>query len=69
VGDAAGFAADSLAGRRAAGAASGRPDKMLVGISATTGYGFAAPSGHDEPTALAFEVPRAGLTAKVHRRA
>jgi hypothetical protein len=69
VGDAAGFAADSLVGRRAAGAASGRPDKMLVGISATRVHGFAAPSGHDEPTALAFEVPRAGLTAKVHRRA
>jgi hypothetical protein len=68
VGDVAGFAAGSLAGIRAAGAASGLPDKMLVGVSATTGYGFAAPSGHDEPTALACEVPRAGLTAKAHRR-
>jgi hypothetical protein len=41
---------------------------MLVELPATTVYGVAAPSGHDEPTALAFEVPRAGLTAKVHRR-
>jgi hypothetical protein len=51
VGDAAGFAAGSLAGIRVAGAASGRPDKMLVGVSATTVYGLAAPSGHDEPSA------------------
>jgi hypothetical protein len=40
---------------------------MLVGVSATTVYGFAAPTRHDEPTALAFQVPRDGLTAKVHQ--
>ena len=59
--------AGSLAGRHAAGAASGLPDKMLVGVSATTVYGFAAPTRHDEPTALAFQVSRAGLSAKVHQ--
>ena len=53
---------------RAADAASGLPAKMVVAVSATTVYGFAAPARHDEPTALAFQVPRAGLTAKVHQR-
>jgi len=61
------LAAGSLAGRHAAGAASGLPDKMLVGVSATTVCGFAAPTRHDEPTALAFKVSRAGLSAKVHQ--
>jgi hypothetical protein len=68
VGDAAGFAAGSLAGMRAAGAASGLPDKIPVGVSATTLYGFAAPTRHDEPAALAFQILRAGLTAEVHQR-
>lgn len=63
-----GTGAGSLAGMRAADAASGLPAKMLVGASASTVYGFAAPTRHDEPTALAFQVPRAGLTVKVHRR-
>jgi hypothetical protein len=66
VGESVGVGAGSLAGMRAADAASGLPEKMLVGVSATTVYGFAAPTRHDEPTALAFQVPRDGLTAKVH---
>jgi hypothetical protein len=66
VGESVGVAAGSLAGMRAADAASGLPDKMLVGVSATTVYGFAAPTRHTEPTALAFQVPRDGVTAKVH---
>jgi hypothetical protein len=68
VGQAVGTGAGSLAGMRAADAASGLPAELLVGVSATTVYGFAAPTRHDEPTALAFQVPRAGLTAKVHQR-
>ena len=64
----AGMAVGSLAGMRAADAASGLPAKMLVGVSATTVYGLAAPTRHDEPAAVAFQVPRAGLTAKVHQR-
>lgn len=67
VGESVGTGAGSLAGMRAADAASGLPAKMLVGVSATTVYGFAAPTRHDEPTALAFQLPRAGLTAKVHQ--
>jgi len=68
VADAVGTAAGSLAGMHAADAVSGLPDKMLVGVSATTVYGFAAPTRRSEPTALAFQVPRADLTAKVHQR-
>jgi hypothetical protein len=64
----AGMAAGSLAGMRAADAASGLPPYMLVGVTATMVYGFAGRSRHKEPTDLAFEVPRSGLTAKVHQR-
>ena len=68
VGESVGLAVGSLAGMHAADAASGLPAKMLVGASASTVYGFAAPTRHDEPTALAFQVARAGLTVKVHQR-
>jgi hypothetical protein len=68
IGESVGTGAGALAGMRAADAASGLPSKMLVGVSDTTVYGFAAPTRHSEPTALAFQVPRAGLTAKVHQR-
>jgi hypothetical protein len=30
--------------------------------------GFVAPTQHSEPTTLVFQVPRAGLTVKVHER-
>jgi hypothetical protein len=69
AGAAAGTAAGALAGMRAADAVSGLPAYMLVGVSATTVYGFAGRSRRQEPTALAFQLPLAGLTAKVHRRA
>jgi hypothetical protein len=68
VGEAVGTGAGALAGMRAADAGSGLPDQMLVGVSETTIYGFAAPTRHSEPTALAFQVPRASVTAKVHQR-
>jgi hypothetical protein len=68
AGEIAGLAAGSLAGRNAAGARSGLPAKMLIGVTATMVYGFAAPTRHSEPTALVFQVPRAGLSVKVHRR-
>lgn len=64
----AGFVAGSLAGRHAAGALSGLPDRMLVGVTATTVYGFAGASRRKEPTELIFQVARDGLTAKVHPR-
>ena len=40
---------------------------MLVGVSDTTVYGFAARSRRSEPSALVFKLPRSGLTAKVHQ--
>jgi hypothetical protein len=63
-----GMAAGSLAGMRAADAASGLPGYMLLAVTDTTVYGFAGRSRRAEPTDLVFEVPRAGLTAKVHQR-
>jgi hypothetical protein len=69
VGEAVGVGVGTVAGMHAADAASGLPARMLVGVSATTVYGFAAPSRHDEPTALAFQVAREGLTVTVHQRA
>jgi hypothetical protein len=68
AGEAVGLGAGLLAGMHAADARSGLPARMLVGVSATMVYGFAAPSRHSQPTALVFQVPRAGLTAKVHQR-
>jgi hypothetical protein len=63
-----GTAVGSLAGMRAVDASSGLPAMMLVGVSETTVYGFAARTRHDEPTELAFQVPREALTVKVHQR-
>ena len=54
------------AGTRAHDAASGLPERMVVGVSETTVYGFAGNRAH--PKALAFRVPREGLEAKVHQR-
>ena len=70
-GDAAGaigMGAGSVAGMRSASARSGLPPRMLVGVTATTVYGFAAATRHSQPTALVFQVPRASLTVKIHQR-
>jgi hypothetical protein len=67
IGEGVGLGAGSLAGMKAADAASGLPANMLVGVSETTVYGFAARTRHSEPTDLAFQAPREGLTAKVHQ--
>jgi hypothetical protein len=55
-----------VAGTRAHDAATGLPERMVVGVSETTVYGFAGNRAH--PKALAFRVPRDGLEAKVHQR-
>lgn len=68
AGESVGTGAGALAGMRAADAASGLPATMLVGASESMVYGFGARTRRDEPTALAFQVPRAGLTVKVHPR-
>ena len=41
---------------------------MLTGVSGTMVYGFAAATRHSEPTSLVFQIPRAGMTVKVHQR-
>ena len=58
----------SLAGMHAADNTSGLPGNMLVGVSAEAVYGFAATTRHSAPTALVFQVPRAGLKATVLNR-
>ena len=68
VGESVGAGAGALAGMRAVDAGSGLPATMLVGVSETNVYGFAARTRHDEPTELTFQVPRDGLTVKVHQR-
>ena len=68
VGEAVGLGAGSVAGMRAADARSGLPASMLLGVSATMVYGFAAATRRSEPTSLVFQIPRTGLTVKVHQR-
>lgn len=55
-----------LAGTHTHDAASGLPERMVVGVSETTIYGFAGNRAH--PKALAFRVSREKLDAKVHQR-
>jgi hypothetical protein len=62
VGTAGGY----VAGTRAHDAASGLPERMVVGVSETMIYGFAGNRAH--PKALVFRLPREGLDAKVHQR-
>jgi hypothetical protein len=61
-----GTAGGYVAGTHAHDAATGLPERMVVGVSETTVYGFAGNRAH--PKALAFRVPRGGLEAKVHQR-
>jgi hypothetical protein len=61
-----GTAGGYLAGTHAHDAATGLPERMVVGVSETTIYGFAGNRAH--PKALAFRVSREGLEAKVHQR-
>jgi hypothetical protein len=68
AGELAGVGVGSLAGMEAADARSGLPAEMLIGVSASMVYGFAAATRHSEPSDLVFQIPRAGLTAKVHQR-
>jgi hypothetical protein len=68
VGEAAGLAVGSVAGMHGAGAISGLPEFMLIGVTASHVYGFAGRSRSKVPDRLAFEVPRASLDVKVHKR-
>jgi len=68
AGEAVGLGLGSVAGMRAADARSGLPSSMLIGVTATMVYGFAAATRRSEPTSLVFQIPRAGLSVKVHQR-
>ncbi|MFZ0088128.1 MAG: hypothetical protein WAL63_01385 [Solirubrobacteraceae bacterium] len=68
VGEAVGTVTGSLAGGRAASASTGLPAKMLVAVSESSVYGFAAASRRSEPSALVFQMPRVNLTVKIHPR-
>jgi hypothetical protein len=68
LGDGVGLAVGSIAGMKAADAASGLPGFMLVGVSPKTVYGFAGRSRRKKPTDLVFQVLREDLTVKVHQR-
>ena len=73
IGDSIGSAAGSIgtaggyvAGTRAHDDATGLPERMVVGVSETTVYGFAGNRAH--PRLSSSACPRAGLEAKVHQR-
>ncbi|MGH3100088.1 MAG: hypothetical protein ACRDPU_03795 [Thermoleophilia bacterium] len=66
LGDSIATVGGYVAGTRAHDAATGLPQRMVVGVSETMVYGFAGNRAH--PKALAFRVPREGLEAKVHQR-
>ena len=67
IGEAAGLVAGSMAARRATDAGSGLPSSMIIGVSASTVYGFAGRRSHLQP-GIVFRLPRATLTAEVHQR-
>jgi hypothetical protein len=58
----------ALAGARMHDAASGLPESMLVAVTATHVYGFAAAHRSSPAGALVFAVPREGLDVRVHQR-
>ncbi|HTG47040.1 MAG TPA: hypothetical protein VK646_05245 [Actinomycetota bacterium] len=68
TGDAIGTVGGAIAAGHEADRNSGLPAEMLLGVSSSAVYGFAGRSRSQEPTELVFQVPREGLTAKVHQR-
>ena len=68
LGESAGAAGGYAAGTHAHDAATGLPDKLLVGVSETTLYGFAEHTRHSAPGGLVFRMPRERLEAKVRQR-
>jgi hypothetical protein len=59
----------ALAGQRANNGVSALPERMLVGVSATSVYGFDTRREREpEPTELVFRLPRSRLDVRVHGR-
>ena len=67
LGDAVATTAGYVAGQQIADSRSGLPSSMVIGVSATTVYGFAGRRSH-LTSGLLFQLPRDGLTAIVHQR-
>lgn len=67
VGDSIGLVGGALAGARIHDASSGLPSNMLLGVTASHVFGFAA-HGRREVGGLVFAVGRDAVTAKVHQR-
>ncbi|MFC4785593.1 hypothetical protein ACT8ZV_14025 [Nocardioides sp. MAHUQ-72] len=68
VADSVATVGGSLAGAHAHDAASGLPDKMLVGVTPTHVCGFGAATRHSPAGPFVFRVPRESLEVKVHQR-
>ncbi len=68
VGDAIGTVGGALAGGHIHDSSSGLPGKMLVGVTATHVYGFAAASRHSPAGAMVFSAQRDDLDVAVHQR-
>ena len=64
-----GTAGGALAGQHANDSASGLPERMLVGVSSTSVYGFGTRRERErEPTDLVFRLPRSQLEVRVQQR-
>jgi len=68
IGDAVGVVGGVMVGQHAHDAAGTLPAQMLVGVSESTVYGFAARTRRSEPSALVFQLPRSEIEVKVHAR-
>jgi hypothetical protein len=68
LGEAVGVVGGAMVGQHAHDAATALPAQMLVGVSESTVYGFAARTRRSEPSALVFQLPRHEVEVKVHAR-
>jgi hypothetical protein len=66
--DSAATVGGALAGAKVHDAASGLPGSMLVGVTASHVYGFAAAHRSSPAGAVVFAVPRDRIEVKVHQR-
>jgi hypothetical protein len=66
--DSVGVVGGSMAGWRIHDASTGMPSSMLVGVTASHVYGFAAAHRNSPVGGLVFRVPRERLEVKVHQR-
>lgn len=68
VGEAVGEVAGVAGGMNANESATGLPQWILVGVTASAVYGFDGRSRSKEPGAMVFKAERSGLEVEVHQR-